>query len=61
MGSNTTAPTYAFAGDYGIIRAMLIQNLWTQLRSGIAVAAYYTPFDSLISVHAYAFFSPTLL
>ncbi|KAE9373139.1 ABC transporter [Stipitochalara longipes BDJ] len=49
MGSNTTVPTYAFVGDYGIIPAMLMQNLWTQLRSGIAVAAYYTPFDSLIS------------
>lgn len=50
MGSNTTSATYAFVGDFGIIPAMIMQNLWTQLRSGVMVAAYYTPFDSLLAV-----------
>jgi ATP-binding cassette, subfamily A (ABC1), member 3 len=50
MDSNVTAPTYAFVGDYGILPAMVIQNLWTQLRSGLPVAAYYSPFDSLVQV-----------
>lgn len=55
IGSNTTSPTYAFVGDFGIMPAMIMQNLWTQLRSGVMVAAYYTPFDSLLAVRGYTF------
>lgn len=55
MGSNTTAPTYAFVGDYGILPAMVIQNLWTQLNSGLPIAAYYAPFDSFVNVRIYLY------
>ncbi|KAK9427506.1 hypothetical protein V1505DRAFT_379941 [Lipomyces doorenjongii] len=47
-----STPTYAYAGDFGILSAMLMQNLWTQIRSGLRVAVYNTPFDSLYSVGA---------
>lgn len=46
MDSNTSAPTYGWVGDLGVAPAMIMQNLYTQLRSGIPLAATYTPFDS---------------
>ncbi len=46
MDSNSSAPTYGFVGDYGIIPAMIMQNLWTQLRTGEPLTAYYTAFDN---------------
>jgi len=50
MENNTSTPTYAYLSDFGILPAMLMQNLWTQLRTGLKIAVYYTPFDSLIPV-----------
>ena len=48
--SSTNIPTYAYVSDLGILPAMVMQNLYTQLQSGIPVAAYYTTFDKLIPV-----------
>ena len=53
MDSNTSIPTYAYVSDQGILPAMTMQNLYIQLRSGIPVAAYYTPFDKLVPVSNY--------
>ena len=50
MDNNFSTPTYAYVGDAGVLPAMLIQNLWTQIRSGIPIAGYFAPFNSLISV-----------
>jgi ATP-binding cassette subfamily A (ABC1) protein 3 len=50
MDSNTTAPTYAYVGDHGAFPALLMQNLWTQIRSGVPIVGYFSFFDSLISV-----------
>lgn len=50
MDSNSTTPTYAYLGDFGVLPSMLIQNLWTQVRTGMPIALYYTQFDSLLSV-----------
>jgi hypothetical protein len=50
MDSNSSTPTYAFRGDSGILTAMLMQNLWIQIRTGIPIAVYFTFFNSLISV-----------
>ena len=50
MDSNTSVPTYAYVSDSGVIPAMIMQNFYTQLRSGLPIAAYYTQFDSLIPV-----------
>lgn len=50
LDSHSTAPTYAFLGDSGILTAMLMQNLWTQIRTGIPIAVYFTFFNSLVSV-----------
>jgi ATP-binding cassette subfamily A (ABC1) protein 3 len=50
MDTNTSIPTYAYVGDRGIFPALLMQNLWTQIRSGIPVVGYTSYFDSLISV-----------
>lgn len=50
MDSNTSAPTYAYVGDHGTLPALLIQNLWTQVRTGIPIVGYFAFFNSLISV-----------
>jgi hypothetical protein len=50
MNSNTSSPTYAYLGDQGPFPAMLAQNLWAQVRSGIPVAGYFAFFNSFISV-----------
>lgn len=50
MDNNFSVPTYAYIGDSGVLPAMLIQNLWTQIRAGIPIAGYFAPFNSLISV-----------
>jgi ATP-binding cassette, subfamily A (ABC1), member 3 len=50
MDSNFNSPTYAYLGDSGILTAMLMQNLWTQIRTNIPIAAYFAFFNSLISV-----------
>ena len=51
MGSNSSSPTFAYAGDiYNTLPAMLVQNLWTQIRSGVPIAAYFTYFNSQISL-----------
>jgi ATP-binding cassette, subfamily A (ABC1), member 3 len=50
MNSNTSAPTYAYVGDFGIEPALLMQNLWTQVRSGIQIQGSFSFFNSLISV-----------
>lgn len=50
MDSNTTAPTYAYLGNSGTSPAKLMQNLWTQIRTGIPIVGYSAFFDSLISV-----------
>jgi ATP-binding cassette, subfamily A (ABC1), member 3 len=50
MDSNTNAPTYAYVGDFGIEAALLMQNLWTQIRSGIQIEGSFSFFNSLISV-----------
>ena len=50
MDSNISIPTYAYVSDFGILPAMVMQNLYTQLESSIPVAAYYTTFDKLIPV-----------
>jgi hypothetical protein len=50
MDNNFSTPTYAYIGDSGILPAMLIQNLWTQIRAGIPIAGYFAHFNSLISV-----------
>jgi ATP-binding cassette, subfamily A (ABC1), member 3 len=50
MGDASTPPSYAFVGDFGILTSMLMQNLWTQLRTRMPVLVYYTPFDSLVPV-----------
>jgi ATP-binding cassette, subfamily A (ABC1), member 3 len=52
MESNISTPIYAFVGDLGILPAMLMQNLWTQIRSGLPIAAYYAALDSLVPVSA---------
>ena len=46
MDSTTSAPTYGWVGDLGVLPPMIMQNLWTQLRTGLPVAASYTPFDA---------------
>jgi hypothetical protein len=48
--SNTSAPTYAYLGDFGVFPALLMQNLWSQLRTGIPIVGYFSLFNSLISV-----------
>jgi ATP-binding cassette, subfamily A (ABC1), member 3 len=50
MESNNSIPTYAYAGDHGTFSAMLMQNLWTQMRTGIPIVGYFAFFNSLISV-----------
>jgi ATP-binding cassette subfamily A (ABC1) protein 3 len=50
MESNTSAPTYAYIGDFGIKAALLMQNLWTQVRSGVQIEGSFSFFNSLISV-----------
>lgn len=48
MDSNTSAPTYAYISDFGTLPAMVMQNLWTQIRTGLSVAVSYAQLDSLI-------------
>jgi len=50
MDSNTSVPTYAYVGDFGIEAALLMQNLWTQIRSGVQVEGSFSFFNSLVSV-----------
>ena len=50
MDSNTSSPTYAYVSDHGPFFGMLVQNLWTQVRSGIPIAGTFVFFNSLISV-----------
>ena len=50
MDNNSSSPTYAYIGDYGVFPALLMQNLWTQIRSGILIEGYFSLFNSLISV-----------
>jgi ATP-binding cassette subfamily A (ABC1) protein 3 len=50
MDTKECIPTYAYVGDFGILPAMIMQNLWTQIRLGLPLAVYYTPFDSPILV-----------
>lgn len=50
MENNFSAPTYAYLGDNGILPALLMQNLWSQIRSGIPIVGYFSFFNSLISV-----------
>jgi len=50
MDINTSAPTYAYVGDFGIEPALLMQNLWTQARSGVQIEGSFSFFNSLISV-----------
>jgi hypothetical protein len=50
MASNSSTPTYAFVGDAGIFPAMVMQNLWSQVKSGIAISLSYAPFDGFIPV-----------
>jgi hypothetical protein len=50
MESNTSAPTYAYVGDFGIEPALFMQNLWTQIRSGVQIEGSFSFFNSLISV-----------
>jgi ATP-binding cassette, subfamily A (ABC1), member 3 len=53
MGSNSSSPTFAYPGDvYNALPALLVQNLWTQLRTGVPIAAYFTYFNSQISVRS---------
>lgn len=46
MDSNNSAPTYGWVGDLGVLPPMIMQNLYTQLRTGLPLAATYTPFDA---------------
>jgi hypothetical protein len=48
MDSNTSAPTYAYLSDFGILPALVMQNLWTQVRTGLSIAVSYAHFDSLV-------------
>jgi hypothetical protein len=50
MNSNISIPILVYVGDFGILPAMLIQNLWTQNWNGLPIASYYTPFDSRLMV-----------
>ena len=50
MGDTSSSPTYAYAGDLGILSAMTTQNLYTQVRSGVKIDAAYQFLSSLISV-----------
>jgi ATP-binding cassette, subfamily A (ABC1), member 3 len=50
MGDNFSAPTYAFVGDARIYPAMVMQNLWSQVKGGLAISVSYAPFDSFIPV-----------
>lgn len=50
LGDNFSTPIYAFVGDARIFPAMVMQNLWSQVRGGLAISVSYAPFDSFIPV-----------
>lgn len=52
--SNISAPTYAYLGDFGVFPALLMQNMWTQIRTGIPIVGYFSLLNSLISVSSRA-------
>jgi hypothetical protein len=53
MSSNSSSPTMAYAGDIdNTLPALLVQNLWTQLRTGMPIAAYFSYFNSQNSVRS---------
>ncbi len=63
MGDTSSNPTYAYAGDRGISSAMAIQNLYTQVQSGVKIDAAQQYLSSLISVslHRYTSSVPQLM
>lgn len=50
MDVNSSASTYAFVGDAGILPAMAMQNLLSQIQSGIPIVVSYAQFDGLVPV-----------
>jgi ATP-binding cassette, subfamily A (ABC1), member 3 len=50
MGDSITPPTYAYDADFGMYSAMLMQNIWSQVRSGVEISASFEYLSSLISV-----------
>jgi hypothetical protein len=61
LGDTSSNPTFAYNAEFGATRALLLQNFWSQLRSGIKIEGAYQFLNSLVSVSFFSVFRKEVL